>query len=371
MSRKVFNFSAGPAVIPSECLAQVSSEITNWRGTGMSVLEISHRSPEWLAENRDVNDRIRRLLNVPNNFEIVFVAGGASLQFSAIPFNFIGNYAKVDYLVTGTWSKKAYEECKRLNFPGVDVNLVGPPIPSNPTQIPSEETWALSSDAAYCYICSNETIQGLQFAKLPDVPAPLIVDMSSEFLSRPITEWQKIGCAFSCAQKNFGAAGMSVVIIRRDLLERPLKPFCPVTMDYREQVKAHSLYNTPPTFAIYLANLVFKWVEKEKFEKIVEINKEKAARLYKAIDNSPFFENRVTKHARSVMNVTFFRAPDGYSTKNEQADRKFLAFAEERGLVQLAGHASVGGFRASIYNAMPIEGIDALVKAIEEFPGFD
>jgi phosphoserine aminotransferase len=371
MSRKVFNFSAGPAVVPSECLNQVATEITNWRDSGMSVLEISHRSPQWLAENDDVNSRVRRLLAVPKNFEMIFVAGGASLQFSAIPFNLLGNYKNVDYLVTGTWSKKAYEECKRLNFPGVDVNLVGPPIANNPVDLPAPSEWVLSSDAAYCYLCLNETIQGLQFQKLPDVSAPLVVDMSSEFLSRPITEWNKIGCVFACAQKNFGGAGMTIVIIRKDLLERPLKPFCPVTLDFRVQVQAKSLYNTPPTFPIYLANLIFKWVEKQGLADLAKVNQEKAAKLYKAIDMSPFFQNKVAKEARSCMNVTFFRKPDGYLVKDDQADRKFLKFAEERGLVCLGGHASVGGFRASIYNAMPEEGIDALVKAIEDFTGFD
>jgi phosphoserine aminotransferase len=371
ISRKVFNFSAGPAVIPSDCLHQVASEITNWQDTGMSVLEISHRSREWMAENADVVVRIRSLLKIPDDFEIVFVAGGASLQFSAIAFNFLGDAKTVDYLVTGTWSQKSYEECKRLDFPGVEVNLAAPLPPANPIDIPNRASWKTSPDAAYFYICLNETIQGIQFPDLPDVPAPLVVDMSSEFLSRPINDWSKVGCAFACAQKNFGAAGVSIVIIRKDMLDRPLKPFCPVTLDYRVQVQSKSLYNTPPTFGIYLSNLVFKWVEKQGLAELAKVNEEKARRLYKAIDLSPFFENKVKKDARSNMNIAFFRRPDGYTVKDKALDARFLKFAEERGLVSLAGHASVGGFRASIYNAMPAEGVDALVKAIEEFPGFD
>jgi phosphoserine aminotransferase len=370
MTRTVFNFSAGPAAVPLECLDQIGREITDWQASGMSVLEISHRSPQWLAENDDATARIRRLLEIPPNFEIVFVAGGGTLQFSAIPFNFLGNYDRVDYLVTGTWSKKAYEECKRLNFPDVEVHLVSP-IAANPISLPVIDPTKLSSDAAYCYICLNETIQGIQFAKLPDVPAPLVIDMSSEFLSRPIGEWEKIGCIFACAQKNFGEAGMTIVIIRKDLLERPLKPYCPVTLDLRVQVQAKSLYSTPPSFPIYMANMIFKWVEKQGLGELAKVNQEKAAKLYKAIDQSAFFENPVSPDVRSVMNVTFFRKPNGHLIKNDQADRKFLSFAEERGIVSLGGHQSVGGFRASIYNAMTVEGIDALVKAIEEFPGFD
>lgn len=370
---RVHNFSAGPACVPLECLETVASEMTNWKGTGMSVIECSHRSAAWMEENAEVADRLRRLLNVPENFEILFVAGGASLQFSAIPFNLIGDFKKVDYLITGTWSKKAYDECKRLAFPGVEVHSVGPlPLPANPIDLPDKAQWNFSEDAAYCYVCDNETIQGIQMKTLPDAPAPLVVDMSSDFLSRPITEWEKIGLCFACGQKNFGCAGMSVVIVRKDLLERKLMPYCPITMDYRTQVASKCLYNTPPTFAIYFANLVFKWIEKQGgLEAVSKRNEEKAAKVYKAIDDSPYFVNKINPEVRSTMNCPFFRQPDGYEVKKPELDKKFIDFAATKQCSTLKGHVSVGGFRASIYNAMTDEGIDALVKAIEEFPGFE
>ena len=372
-SERVFNFSAGPACVPVECLEAVSSELFNWKESGMSVLECSHRSSQWSDENEDVNKRLRALLNVPDNFEILLVAGGASLQFSAIPFNLLGDFRKVDYLVTGTWSQKAYEECQRLEFDNVEVHSVAPlPLPSNPTDLPDRSKWSFSEDAAYCYLCQNETIQGIQFKSLPDAPAPLVVDMSSDFLSRPITEWDKIGLCFACAQKNFGCAGLSVVIVRSDLLNRKLAKHCPLTLDYRLQVKHSCMYNTPPTFPIYFANLVFKWIERQGgVEAIAKRNREQARRLYDAIDKSPHFENRVNPDVRSEMNCPFFRRPDGYETKKPELDQLFLKFAESRRLVSLKGHAAVGGFRASIYNAMSDAGVDELIKAIEEFAGFD
>ena len=338
----------------------------------MSVLECSHRSPLWSSEHHDVYNRLRRLLNIPPNFEILFLAGGGSLQFSAIPFNLLGDFTKVDYLITGTWSKKAYEECKRLDFDNVEVHSVAPlPLPTNPTDLPDTTKWQFSEDAAYCYICQNETIQGIQFKTLPDAPSPLVVDMSSDFLSRPITEWNKIGLCFACAQKNFGCAGMSVVIVRKDLLNRKVAKHCPLTLDYRVQVKHMCLYNTPPTFSIYLSNLIFKWIEDQGgIEVIAKRNVEKARRLYEAIDKSKHFENRVNPAVRSDMNCPFFRRPDGYETQRPELDKKFLEFAEARKLVSLKGHADVGGFRASIYNAMPEEGVEELIKAIEEFEGF-
>ena len=370
-SERVFNFSAGPACVPTECLETAASELTNWQHTGMSIIEHSHRGKWWSAENDDVNNRIRKLLSVPDNYEILLVAGGASLQFSVIPFNLIGDFKKVDYVVTGTWSKKAYEECKRLNFPNVEVRSVCGMPPANPIEIPERSTWDISPDAAYCYICSNETIQGIQFKELPDVPTPLVIDMSSELFSRQITEWNKIGLIFACAQKNFGVSGMSIVIVRKDLLERNLLPHCPLTLDYRLQAKEKCLYNTPPTFAIYFANLIFKWIEKNGgIKKIEERNIEKAKRVYEAIDKSHLFENRVKPQFRSMMNVPFFRKPDGYEVKNQDLDNKFINYCTSRKIYAIKGHASVGGFRASIYNAMTDEGISALIDAIHNFGGF-
>jgi phosphoserine aminotransferase len=319
----------------------------------------------------DTRARLRSLLDVPDSHTILFVAGGASLQFSAIPFNFIGDANKVDYVVTGHWSNLAYEECERLGFPGVDVHLVVPPPKGLATDIPSRDLWELSEDAAYCYICSNETIEGVQFRQFPDVPAPLIIDMSSDFLSRPITKWERIGCIFACAQKNFGIAGMSVIIVRKDLLERPLKPFCPFTLDFRVQEKHASMYNTPPSFPIYFANTVFRWIEENGgVAEIQCINREKAAKLYNALDRSAHFVNRVEKSVRSDMNIPFFRADAG-DVRDDGVDARFLDFCAKRNLRTLKGFETVGGFRASIYNAMPMAGVEALIEALGEFPGFE
>jgi len=369
-AERVFNFSAGPAAVPLECLERAAAEMTNWRNTGMSVIEVSHRSKEWMAEQKEAGDRLRSLLNIPENFHILFVAGGASLNFSAIPFNFLGDFKRVDYLLTGTWSKKAFDECKRLNFPGVEVHSVAGNPATNPVDVPPRDKWDVSADAAYFYYCDNETIQGIEFPKLPDVPAPLVIDMSSNFLSRPITEWEKIGCVFACAQKNFGVSGMSIVVVRKDMLERPLKPFCPITLDYRTQVKNDCLYNTPPTFAIYFANHIFKWIEEKGGLKYMdEYNKKKAERFYEALEKNDKFVNRVKPEWRSRMNIPFFR-PDGYENMDIKQDEKFVAFCKERKILTVKGHKSVGGFRASIYNACPEAAIDALIKAMNEWPGW-
>ncbi|EAY23094.1 aminotransferase, class V family protein [Trichomonas vaginalis G3] len=369
-SGRVYNFSAGPAAVPLECLERAAAEMTNWRNSGMSVIEVSHRGKHWMEEQKEAGERLRSLLQVPENFHILFVAGGSSLQFSAIPFNFIGDHKRVDYLCTGTWSKKAFDEAKRLGFPGVEVRSVAGNPPANPIEVPARDTWDVSADAAYFYYCDNETIQGIEFPSFPDVPAPLVIDMSSNFLSRPITQWEKVGCIFACAQKNFGLSGMSVVIIRKDMLERPVKPFCPITMDYRIQVKNDCMYNTPPTFAIYFANHVFKWIEEKGGVAAMDaFSKEKAKKVYEAIDSNPNFVNRIKPEWRSRMNMPFFR-PDGYENKNIEADLKFVNFCTQRKLLTLKGHQSVGGFRASCYNACPMEAVDALVQAMKEWPGF-
>jgi phosphoserine aminotransferase len=353
-----------------ECLLAAQDDILDWKGTGLSVLETSHRSKPWGALMDEARARLRYILNVPRTHTILFVAGGASLQFSAVAFNFLGEATKVDYLVTGHWSQLACDECERLNFPGVTVNLVIPKLKGLATDIPARDTWNVSEDAAYCYMCSNETIEGVQFKDLPNVPAPLVIDMSSDFLSRPISNWSKIGCIFACAQKNFGIAGMSVVIVRSDLLSRPVKPFCPLTLDYRIQEKHASMYNTPPAFPIYFANNVFKWIqEKGGVEAIQKVNRQKAAKLYEAIEHSDHFVCPVAKAVRSEMNVPFFRKTDD-GQRDDAVDAQFLDFCAKRNLRTLKGFGSVGGYRASIYNAMPMEGVEALVQAIQDFPGF-
>jgi len=370
-AERVFNFSAGPAALPLECLQQAAAEMTNWRNSGMSVMECSHRSKPWAAEMEEAEKNLRELIKIPENFAVLFLAGGASLRFSEVPFNLIGDAKCVDYLCTGTWSKKAMAEAKRLAFPGVEVHSVAGDPAANPIDVADPSTWKCHDDAAYFYYCDNETIQGIEFKHFPNVKAPLVIDMSSNFLSKPIDDWSKVGCIFACAQKNFGPAGMSIVIVRKDLLERPLKPFCPITLDWRTQEKNKCLYNTPPAFPIYFSNLVFKWIKKQGgVEGMQRINEEKAARIYAAIDKSDKFVNKVKPEWRSVMNVPFFR-PTGYEEKLPEVDAKFINYCAERKIQTIKGHVSVGGFRASIYNACPPEAIDALLKAIEEFPGFD
>jgi phosphoserine aminotransferase len=348
-------------------LEQTRSELLNWNNTGMSVIEVSHRSPEWQRENADVAARLRALLSVPEEFEIVLMAGGGTLQFSAIPFNLLGEASKVEYVVTGHWSEEAFIECQRLGFPGVEVKEI------RSWDRVSDFPHSFSPDAAYVYLCLNETISGVQFQRLPDSPVPLVIDMSSEFLSRPITEWNKIGLCFACAQKNFGCSGLSVVIVRKDLLLRPLKPMCPVTLDYRIQIKNKSIYNTPPTFSIYFTNLILKWIAGVGgVDQIHARNAAKSRLVYEAVDASPYFVNTVDKSYRSEMNVAFFRSDGsgGIGAKNAELDQKFLDYLAKRRIVGVKGHSSVGGFRASLYNAMTDEGVSALVQAINEFPGF-
>ena len=346
--------------------------MTNWRNSGMSVIECSHRSKPWGAEMAEAEANLRDLLKIPENFYVLFLAGGASLRFSEVAFNLIGDAKCVDYLTTGTWSTKAMQEATRLAFPGVEVHSVAGKADTNPIDVKDPSTWTVHDDAAYFYYCDNETIQGIEFKKFPDVKPPLVIDMSSNFLSKPITEWEKVGCIFACAQKNFGPAGMSIVIVRKDMIDnRPLKPFCPITLDWRIQAKNACLYNTPPAFPIYFANLVFKWIKKQGgLEGMAKYNEEKAAKVYAAIEKSPHFVNKVKPEWRSVMNVPFFR-PNGYEVKDADLDMKFINFCSARKIQTIKGHVSVGGFRASIYNSCPMEAIDALCKAIEEFPGFD
>ena len=370
-AERVFNFSAGPAAMPLECLEEAAAEMTNWRKSGMSVIECSHRSKPWGAEMAEAEANLRQILSIPDTFHVLFLAGGASLRFSEVCFNLIGDAKCVDYLCTGTWSSKAMAEATRLAFPGVEVHSVAGKPDANPIDVKDKSTWTVHDDAAYFYYCDNETIQGIEFQQFPDVKPPLVIDMSSNFLSKPITQWDKVGCIFACAQKNFGPAGMTIVVVRKDLLEqRKLKPFCPITLDWRIQVANKCLYNTPPAFPIYFANLVFKWIlKKGGIAALQEINRQKAAKVYEAIEKSPHFVNKVKPEWRSVMNIPFFR-PDGYEVKNPDLDLKFINFCAERKIQTIKGHVSVGGFRASIYNSCPMEAVDALCKAIEEFPGF-
>ncbi len=355
MSR-VFNFSAGPATLPAEVLQQASSEMLDWRGSGMSVMEMSHRSKEFTSIAAKAEADLRELLEVPGNYKILFLQGGASSQFAMVPMNLLRGKDRADYLNTGHWSKKAIAEAKRF----CNVNIVATSEPVNFTTIPPRSEWNLSPGAAYVHYTPNETIAGVEFHDIPDVgETPLVADMSSTILSRPL-DVSRFGLIYAGAQKNIGPAGLTIVIVREDLIGDPL-PGTPTMFDYGTHAKADSMYNTPPTYSWYIAGLVFEWLKKKGgLKAMAEVNKGKADRLYAFIDESDFYRNPVDPACRSWMNVPFILADPGL-------DAKFLELAAEAGLANLKGHRSVGGMRASIYNAMPEEGVDALIAFMADF----
>ncbi len=352
---RVFNFSAGPAVLPLEVLEQVREEMLDWRGSGMSVMEMSHRGKEFVSIAQEAEADLRELLAVPSNYKVLFLQGGATAQFAAVPMNLTTQDGGADYVNTGAWSKKAIGEAK--NFCKVNVAAdAGAPYNS----IPAQSTWKLSQNSAYVHYTPNETIGGVEFHSVPDIQnVPLVADMSSTILSRPI-DVSKFGVIYAGAQKNIGPAGLTIVIVREDLLGRA-RPETPTVLNWDAMAKDGSMLNTPPTFAWYVAGLVFKWLKaKGGLNAIGELNRAKAEKLYGAIEASPFYANPVEKSARSWMNIPFTLAkPD--------LDKTFTTEAKEAGLVTLGGHRSVGGMRASIYNAMPMEAVDALVGFMKEF----
>ena len=358
---RVFNFSAGPSTLPEPVLRQAAAEMLDWNGCGMSVMEMSHRGPQFMSIMADAQARLRSLLAVPADYEVLFMQGGALGENAIVPMNLLGQHSSVDFIDTGEWSKKSMLEAAKY----ARVNVAASAADSGYTRIPARESWQLDADAAYVHICSNETIGGVEYAHTPDVGGvPLVADMSSNILSQPV-DVSKYGLIYGGAQKNIGPAGLTLVIVRRDLLGRAL-PFTPTAFNYAVVAENGSMYNTPPTYAIYIAGLVFKWIETQGgLNAMAARNAQKAALLYDALDRSALergglFVTRVARECRSRMNVTFH-------LRDEALTAPFLAGAEARGMVQLRGHRVVGGVRASIYNAMPPEGVQALVAWMAEF----
>ena len=355
MSR-VFNFSAGPAALPIEVLQQAQAEMLDWNGSGMSVMEMSHRGKEYMSIAAKAEADLRELMSIPDNYKVLFLQGGASSQFAMVPINLLNGKKSADYLLTGQWSKKAVAEAKRF----CDVNVVADTTDSNFTTLPEESSLKFNPDAAYVHYTPNETIVGVEFDYIPDTgDVQLVADMSSTILSREI-DVSKFAVIYAGAQKNIGPAGLTIVIVREDLIGNA-DPAMPVMYDYKTFADNESMYNTPPTYSWYLAGLVFAYALKKGGMAAVEaVNKRKAEKLYAAIDGSTLYSNPVEVKYRSWMNVPFILA-------NADLDAAFLEQAAAKGLKTLKGHRSVGGMRASIYNAMPEEGVDALIAFMQEF----
>jgi phosphoserine aminotransferase len=358
----IYNFSAGPAVLPKAVLEQAASEMLDWHGSGMSVMEMSHRGPEFISIYKQAEADLRELLAVPDNYRILFLQGGGLAENAIVPMNLLGRCsadATIDFVHTGSWSGKSIKEAARY----AQVNVAASAQANKFTNVPTQDTWQLTPGAAYLHLCTNETIDGVEIDFVPTVQGdvPLVADMSSHILSRVI-DVSKYGVIFGGAQKNIGPAGLTLVIVRDDLLGHAL-PICPSAFDWKLVADNESMYNTPPTYAIYIAGLVFAHLKRLGGVAAMEaINIEKARLLYAALDADDFYINKVAPAYRSRMNVPFFLCDE---SRNEQ----FLAGAQARGLLQLKGHKSVGGMRASIYNAMPIEGVQALVDYLNEFAG--
>lgn len=353
---RAYNFCAGPAALPTAVLEKAQQELLDWQGKGLSIMEMSHRSADYVAVAEKAEADLRKLMNIPENYKVLFLQGGASLQFSAIPLNLLGKNSKADYIHTGIWSEKALKEAKRYG----DINVVEAGIKVDGKFAISEQSeWNLSDNAAYVHYADNETIGGLQFAGIPDVKAPLVCDYSSSILSAPL-DVTKFGLIYAGAQKNIGPAGLTIVIIRDDLLDQA-KPEIPSILKYGDQAKNGSMVNTPSTYAWYLSGLVFEWLlEQGGVEAIYKVNLEKAQLLYGYIDSSDFYNNPIAIPNRSIMNVPFTLA-------DEALEKQFLKEAEANHLLNLAGHRSVGGMRASIYNAVPLEGVQALINFMDDF----
>jgi phosphoserine aminotransferase len=353
---RVFNFSAGPAALPETVLQQAADEMLDWHGSGMSVMEMSHRGPEFLAIAAEAEALLRKLLAVPPNYKVLFMQGGAIGENALVPMNMLRGHAGADYINTGEWSKRSIAEAGKYGR----IRVAASSEDTNFTSIPPRDTWQLAPDAAYVHICANETIGGVEYHFTPDTgDVPLVADVSSNILSRPV-DVARYGLLYGGAQKNIGPAGLTIVIVRDDLLGGAM-PITPSAFDYTLQAEADSMLNTPPTYAIYIAGLVFKWIEAHGGLVAMEAhNRMKAALLYDYLDSSGFYSSPVARDARSLMNVPFRLA-------DESLDSAFLKGAQERHMLQLKGHRSVGGMRASIYNAMPIEGVQALVAYMKEF----
>ncbi len=357
--QRPYNFSAGPATIAPEVLQQAASEMLDWHGSGMGVMEMSHRGKEFISIYEQAQADLRELLAVPKNFHILFMQGGGLAENAIVPLN-LSRGGAVDYVVTGAWSQKSQKEARKY----ASVHIAATDEANGFTRLPEPASWQLSPDASYVHLCSNETIHGVEFHALPDLKAlgskaPLVIDFSSQVASRPV-DWSRVGLAYGGAQKNIGPAGLTLVIVREDLLGQAL-PVCPSAFDYKTVADNQSMFNTPPTYAIYMAGLIFQWLKKMGGVPAIEArNIAKAKLLYEAIDSSQFYVNRVARDCRSRMNVPFF-------LRDESRNDAFLAGAKAAGLLQLKGHKAVGGMRASLYNAMPLDGVQALVGYMREF----
>jgi phosphoserine aminotransferase len=357
--RRVYNFSPGPAVLPQAVLERAQAELLDWKHGGMSVMEVSHRGADFIECAAASERSLRTLLGVPDNYRVLFMHGGATLQFAAVPLNLAPPDSIVDYVVTGNWGKKAVGEAARY----ATVNVAADAADTSYTTIPDPNLWRVSERAAYLHYTPNETVYGVEFHDVPSVPGapdvPLVADMSSTILSRPI-DVSRFGVIYAGAQKNIGPAGLAVVIVRDDLIGRARRE-TPGVLDYKIMAESDSMWNTPPTFAWYLAGLVFDWLEEQGgLVAMAERNRGKAAKLYGAIDGSDFYANPVDPVCRSWMNVPFTLAEPAL-------DQPFLEQAKAAGLSNLKGHRSVGGMRASLYNAMPEEGVDALIAFMADF----
>jgi len=352
---RVFNFSAGPAMIPTEVLKQAQTELLDWHSSGMSIMEISHRGADFTEVAQRAESDLRELLSIPDNYKVLFMQGGASAQFAMAPLNLLGSATQADYANTGIWSQKAIKEAQRYT----SVNICADAESNGFTSVPAMSDWQISNNSAYIHITPNETIGGLEYYDLPDIDIPIVADMSSTILSRPI-DISRYGLIYAGAQKNIGPAGITLVIVRDDLLDRA-NVECPSILNYRKTADEKSMLNTPPTFAWYLSGLVFEWLKRQGgLTKIADINQSKANKLYATIDQNEFYQNIIDPAYRSWMNVPF-------TLKRSELDTLFLQQADEAGLSNLKGHRFSGGMRASIYNAMPEAGVDALVDFMQAF----
>jgi len=353
---RVFNFSAGPAAPPEEVLKQAAEEMLDWHGCGQSVMEMSHRGKEFIAIAAQAEADLRELMGIPANYKVLFLQGGATLQFEMIPINLLRGKASADYVHTGEWAKKAIKEAKTF----CNVNVIASAEDKSFSYAPAQADWKFNKDAAYVHYTANETIGGVEFHWTPDTgEVPLVCDMSSNILSKPV-DVAKYGLIYAGAQKNIGPAGLTIVIVRDDLIGKAV-PTPPTMLDYKIHADAESMYNTPPTYGIYIAGLVFQWLKRQGgLAAIEQGNIAKAELLYGYLDSTAFYQTRVEKPFRSRMNVPFF-------LRDESLNDAFLAAAKDAGLLQLKGHKSVGGMRASIYNAMPLAGVQALVAFMKEF----
>ncbi len=353
---RVFNFSAGPAVLPEPVLQQAAAEMLDWHGSGMSVMEMSHRGKEFISIADKAEADLRKLLAIPPSYKVLFLQGGAIAENAIVPMNLLQGHTTADYVNTGEWSKKSIKEAKKY----CTVHVAASSEDKDFSYVPAQSTWKMSADPAYVHICTNETIAGVEYPWTPDTGSvPLVADMSSHILSRPV-DVAKFGVIYGGAQKNMGPAGLTLVIVRDDLLDRAL-PITPSAFHWKEQAAADSMFNTPATYSIYVAGLVFEWLLAQGGLAAIERkNIAKAALLYDYLDQTSFYNNAVRREDRSRMNVTFRLA-------DETQDEAFLKGAAQRGMVQLKGHRAVGGMRASIYNAMPLAGVQALVAYMREF----